>query len=73
MAIYDMKLINHKCDKCVLFSLNITEVNLIYSAKGVMNSPLSRTQNNFPSLCATVGMSNSRYFELFFVSPESSQ
>lgn len=55
MAMYDMKLINHKCDKCVLFSLNITEVNLIYSAKGVMNSPLSRTQNNFPLLCAIVG------------------
>lgn len=30
MAIYDMKLINHKCDKCVLFSLNITEVNLVF-------------------------------------------
>lgn len=36
MAIYEMKLINHKFDKYLLLSLSITEINLIYSAKGVI-------------------------------------
>ena len=54
------------------------ELDLTNSNSVILNSPLFQIQNHFPVMCTSViyyleNISNSTYFQLFLVFPESSK